>query len=255
MEIDKSIIKAAADYALMHFQKGSRWGESYDTGKIRQEILESVIETSWAKALKAADAYTLHGSAPIAEAVVSACIHAGVDKNKVKMVHFSGWFTIEFPNLVYSIRKEISGYTARPEGVKTWREFQTVIGFKPEDFAQFLFAFDTLYPDILQAVGGVMTSVQEIILQRKKEYMIQQLQEVTVKEMIDQYLTPLKIRAGFSLENGIVHLSLRKGKKLEGHISVPFEKLLEKLQNSEGILKSLVNVKLEPEFRPPFWLL
>ena len=70
-----------------------------------------------AKALKAADAYTLHGSAPIAEAVVSACIHAGVDKNKVKMVHFSGWFTIEFPNLVYSIRKEISGYTARPEGV------------------------------------------------------------------------------------------------------------------------------------------
>ena len=224
MEIDKSIIKAAADYALMHFQKGSRWGESYDTGKIRQEILESVIETSWAKALKAADAYTLHGSAPIAEAVVSACIHAGVDKNKVKMVHFSCWFTIEFPNLVYSIRKEISGYTARPEGVKTWREFQTVIGFKPEDFAQFLFAFDTLYPDILQAVGGVITSVQEIILQRKKEYMIQQLQEVTVKGMIDQYLTPLKIRAGFFLENGVVNLSLRKGKKLEGHISVPFEK-------------------------------
>ena len=100
MEIDKNIIKAAADYALMHFRKGSRWGESYDTGKIRQEILESVIEGSWAKALKAADAYTLHGSAPIAEAVVSACIHAGIDKNKVKMVHFSGWFTIEFPNLV-----------------------------------------------------------------------------------------------------------------------------------------------------------
>ena len=66
MEIDKNIIKAAADYALMHFRKGSRWGESYDTGKIRQEILESVIEGSWAKALKAADAYTLHGSAPIA---------------------------------------------------------------------------------------------------------------------------------------------------------------------------------------------
>ena len=117
MEIDKNIIKAAADYALMHFRKGSRWGESYDTGKIRQEILESVIEGSWAKALKAADAYTLHGSAPIAEAVVSACIHAGIDKNKVKMVHFSGWFTIEFPNLVYSIREEISGYAARPEGV------------------------------------------------------------------------------------------------------------------------------------------
>ena len=36
MEIDKNIIKAAADYALMHFRKGSRWGESYDTGKIRQ---------------------------------------------------------------------------------------------------------------------------------------------------------------------------------------------------------------------------
>lgn len=150
-----------------------------------------------AKALKAADAYTLHGSAPIAEAVVSACIHAGVDKNKVKMVHFSGRFTIEFPNLVYSIRKEISGYTARPEGVKTWREFQTVIGFKPEDFAQFSFAFDTLYPDILQAVGEVMTSVQEIILQRKKEHMIQQ-QEVTVKGLLDQYLKLLKIRAGFS---------------------------------------------------------
>mgnify|MGYP003438259670 FL=1 len=85
--------------------------------------------------------------------------------------------------------------------------------------------------------------------------MIQQLQEVTVKGMIDQYLTPLKIRAGFSLENGVVNLSLRKGKKLEGHISVPFEKLRGKLQDSEGILKSLVNVKLEPEFRPPFWLL
>lgn len=175
-----------------------------------------------AKALKAADAYTLHGSAPIAEAVVSACIHAGVDKNQVKMVHFSGRFTIEFPNLVYSIRKEISGYTARPEGVKTWREFQTVIGFKPEDFAQFSFAFDTLYPDILQAVGEVMTSVQEIILQRQKEHMIQQ-QEVTVKGLLDQYLKPLKIRAGFFLENGVVNLSLRKGKILEGHISVPIE--------------------------------
>ena len=53
--------------------------------------------------------------------------------------------------------------------------------------------------------------------------MIQRLQEGTVKGMIDQYLTPLKIRAGFSLENGVVNLSLRKGKKLEGHISVPFE--------------------------------
>lgn len=57
-----------------------------------------------------------------------------------------------------------------------------------------------------------MASVQEIILQRKKEYMIQRLQEVTVKGMIDQYLTSLKIRAGFSLENGVVNLSLRKGK-------------------------------------------
>ena len=46
----------------------------------------------------------------------------------------------------------------------------------------------------------------------QKEYMIQQLQEVTVKGMIDQYLTPLKIRAGFFLENGVVNLSLRKGK-------------------------------------------
>lgn len=42
--------------------------------------------------------------------------------------------------------------------------------------------------------------------------MIQQLQEVTVKGMIDQYLTPLKIRAGFFLENCVVNLSLRKGK-------------------------------------------
>ena len=72
-----------------------------------------------------------------------------------------------------------------------------MIGFKPEDFAQFSFAFDTLYPDILQAVGEVMTSVQEIILQRKKEHMIQQ-QEVTVKGLLDQYLKLLKIRAGFS---------------------------------------------------------
>lgn len=246
MEIDKSIIKAAADYALMHFQKGSRWGESYDTGKIRQEILESVIETSWAKALKAADAYTLHGSAPIAEAVVSACIHAGIDKQKVKMVHFSGWFAIKFPNLVYSIRKEISGYTARPEGVKTWREFQTVIGLKPNEFVQFLFAFDAIYPDILQAVGDVMTSVQEIILQRKKEHMIQQLQEVTVKELIDQYLTPLKIKAYYSVHDNNVHLRLRKGKKLEGTLDIPFNKLKERLQDTETIRKSLVAVRRDP---------
>lgn len=136
----------------------------------------------------------------------------GIDKQKVKMVHFYGWFAIKFPNLVYSIRKEISGYTAKPEGVKTWREFQTVIGLKPDEFAQFLFAFDAIYPDILQAVGDVMTSVQEIILQRKKEHMIQQLQEVTVRGMLDQYLKPLKIRAGFFLENGVVNLSLRMGK-------------------------------------------
>lgn len=246
MEIDKNIIKAAADYALMHFQKGTRWEETYDTGKIRQEILEAVIEVSWAKALKAADAYTLHGSAPIAEAVVSACIHAGIDKQKVKMVHYSGWFTIEFPNFVYSIRKEISGYTAIPEGVKTWRGFQAVIGFKPDEFAQFLFAFDAIYPDILQAVGEVMKSVQEIIVQRKKEHMIQQLQEVTVREMIEQYLKPLKIRASYFLEDGIVNLTLRKGKKLKGYISVPFGELREKLQDTEGILKSLTAVKRDP---------
>ena len=251
MEIDKNIIKAAADYALMHFQKGTRWEETYDTGKIRQEILEAVIEVSWAKALKAADAYTLHGSAPIAEAVVSACIHAGIDKQKVKMVHYSGWFTIEFPNLVYSIRKEISGYTAIPEGVKTWRGFQAVIGFKPDEFAQFLFAFDAIYPDILQAVGEVMKSVQEIIVQRKKEHMIRQLQEVTVREMINQYLRPLKIRAGFFLKDGTVNLSLRKGKKLEGHLSVPFGELREKLQDTEGILKSLATVKRDPIHRFP----
>ena len=64
--------------------------------------------------------------------------------------------------------------------------------------------------------------------------------------MIEQYLKPLKIRASYFLEDGIVNLTLRKGKKLKGYISVPFGELREKLQDTEGILKSLTTVKRDP---------
>ena len=55
----------------------------------------------------------------------------------------------------------------------------------------------------------------------------------------------------FFLKDGTVNLSLRKGKKLEGHLSVPFGELREKLQDTEGILKSLATVKRDPIHRFP----
>lgn len=231
MDIDKNIVKAAARYALMHFKKGSHWGDSLDPGEIRQEILDFVIEESWVKALKAIDAFILHGSAPVAEAVVAACIHAGIDKQKVRMVHFNGFFMVDFPHMAFSIRKEISGYIARPEVVKTITVFQTVIGLNPDEFVQFLFAFDALYPDMLKAVDELMECVNDIILERKREQMVKQLQEVTVKELVDQYLTPLKIKCYFSVRDANVHLRLRKGKTLEGYMDIPFDKLKERLQD------------------------
>ena len=182
MEIDKKIIKEAAEEELSFYQEYANNHRLVSYDDTPERTLQLIMCESWARALRAAGAHTLNGKAPVAEAVVAACIHSGIDKQKVKLIDYHGLFTIEFPNLKYFIRKGTDGYTAWPAKGPIWIEHCIPIFLSPDEFAQFLHAFDALYPDIQQTTEEVIESIREIILKLNKEDMIRKLQQVIAEE-------------------------------------------------------------------------
>ncbi len=174
MNIDKSIIDSAVNSALRRIKGDYQYCNLSDYGKLSREAEAEVTNGVWMKALKACDGFNFHQSAINAEAAVSACIHAGLAKNRI--TYTNNVYQIHMPNLEYCVFREITGFTAIPIPA-TYAQLRNreAIGFSREAFAEFMFAFDSLGPDIRTAIGTMLQMLRDYLLEKEKEAMIKKI--------------------------------------------------------------------------------
>ena len=167
MNIDKSIIDAAVNSVLRRIK---------DDYHLSREAEAEVINAVWMKALKACDGFNFRQSAINAEAAVSACIHAGLPKNQI--TYSNNVYQIHMPNLEYRVYREITGFTAMPVPA-TYAQFRNrqAIGFSKEEFAEFLFAFDSLGPDIRSAIDTMLRMLRDALLEKERAAKIKKILE------------------------------------------------------------------------------
>ena len=251
MEIDKRIIRPSTAALLEEFKNNFKWKNDPDREEIFDDMAEELLTRVWRQALGDADAFTFNGKATVAEAAVAACIRAGVDKSRIRFNNCR--FVLSLEHYSYIVKKELSGFVSMPAGCSEKACCNKAIGLTRERFADFLFSFDALIPDIRQALDELMFEVDAVLSERKKAEMVRKLQETTARAVIDGYMKPLDISCTFHVaDGGLVCLSLSKDPDLFGYVEVPYDQLSGFLQDKDKILGSLKKVKKAPRHRPTF---
>lgn len=175
MYIDKSIIASAADSAMRHFNSEYRYKRITDYQFAAEEIRSMMTVKAWEKAINACGGYNFQQPAQNAEAAVAACIRAGLDK-QTQLHYHNDWYRLQLNNQKYHVFREISGYTALPAPTRfTYYCHRSSIAFSGEEFADFLYSFDALVPDIRKATDEVLYNIRETLLEREKEHKIQRI--------------------------------------------------------------------------------
>lgn len=180
MNIDKSIIRSTCLYELHRFRKERSHEPLAKFPDLAYKMNANVITRVWNKALESIDAYNFKEPAVNAEAVVAACIHAGLDKRRID--YTTNVYTLRMEHQSYRVCRELSGYTAYPLP-PTWAQHynRRSLALSKNEFADFLFTFDRLVPDILAALDPVLEKARSILVENEKELIIRRIQEVTKK--------------------------------------------------------------------------
>ena len=140
--------RQAADSAMRHFNSEYRYKRITDYQFAAVEIRSMMTVKAWEKAINACGGYNFQQPAQNAEAAVAACIRAGLDK-QTQLHYHNDWYRLQLNNQKYHVFREISGYTALPAPTRfTYYCHRSSIAFSGEEFADFLYSFDALVPDI-----------------------------------------------------------------------------------------------------------
>ena len=180
MTIDKSIIRSACLYELHRFRKERCCEPLAKFPDLAMKMRAEVIGRIWNKALESIDAYNFREPAANAEAVVAACIHAGLDKGR--MDYTTNVYTLRMEHLNYRVYREVSGFSAFPLPPSRAQYYnRQSLALSKNAFADLLFSFDKKVPDILAALEPVLEKARSILVENEKELMIKRIQEVTKK--------------------------------------------------------------------------
>lgn len=169
MYIDKSIIASAADSTMRRFKGEYSYKRLSDFQQIAGELRSDMMNSAWEKAMNVCGGYYFRQPAENAEAAVAACIRAGLDKQQ-RLQYADNRYYLQLDNQDYYVFRELSGFTALPVPAR-FANFRNrlSIGFSRDVFADFLYSFDALVPDIRKATDEVLSEVRSILLERDKE--------------------------------------------------------------------------------------
>ena len=180
MVIDTSIIDSARAGIMKKLQVEYRYSGISDYSILAKEVSKDMICSIWNKALLSIDAFNFKESACNAEAAVAACIHAGLDKNNIQ--YSTNHFRLKMPNLEYSVIRELSGFTAHPvPALFAFMRQLSAIGLSQQEFAEFLFAFDSIVPEIKKANSELLVEIRDVLLEREKERKIKLILDTAEK--------------------------------------------------------------------------
>lgn len=180
MTIDKKVIRSSCLIELHRFERERSHEPLAKFPNLSNKMKADVIDRVWNRTLELIDAYNFKEPAVNAEAAVAACIHAGLDKQRID--YTTNMYVLRMEHLNYRVCRELSGFTAFPlPQSRSGRYDRKSLALSKDEFADFLFAFDRSVPEILAALIPVLEKAREILVENEKELMIRRIQQVTKK--------------------------------------------------------------------------
>ena len=238
MTIDPSILTLAADSALRRYRLGD-WSRVKDPGVLRNDIILYACWNAWDRILSQMDAYGPGGKVCNAEAAVAACMRKGLNKSDIMFLGDTLILKLTYGS--YRIYRQLSGFSARISFPRPCGHLPAVLFMEPEAFADFLYAFDSIIPELSKIVDErVMPKVNKLRMKREKEELIRSMISLQVDALVHENLDPLGISCAYGVEKEQVSMTLiREPHRMMASLTVPFDKLAETLRDTEGILSKL----------------
>lgn len=183
MVFSNNIIEEAVDSAMRHIKGRLSYSSLSDYVQLSSMLERDLMWSAWEKALRDCKGYYYGDKVENAEAAVAACIRAGLDRQEgIRYSNNCYWLLLK--NQRYYVFRELSGFTAMPESTLTsFHGGRLSIGLSREAFADFLYSFDSIVPQIREATKNACQEVRYILLEKEKERKIKEIIRATEKAM------------------------------------------------------------------------
>ena len=191
---------------------------------------------------------TGESDAMTAEQGVAAMIHAGLDKSRIRFRSMS--FTCPLKNCKCKVNKETDGLSVCLGSAGKWTPSTTLPSrLSPVNFASMILQYDDIViPQIQDATAKLLEELRRQDAVRQQKKLAAEMESMTVRSLIEQFVTPLGIHADFRIRKGKVHIDFSQ--YLKGEADIPMEELSERLRDAAAVLSLLKPHELPDEDAP-----
>jgi BMFP domain-containing protein YqiC len=112
--------------------------------------------------------------------------------------------------------------------------------------AKLLLALDAAMPEVRKAMDDLAEGVKAADMKKKARRKAEEIEKVTVRQLLDTTLDPMDIVARFRISDDVIHLTLTKTQKAD--LDIPMERLREFLSDPDRIESVLVPQKDAEKF-------
>jgi hypothetical protein len=193
----------------------------------RRHILGDALTKLWDQLMAGCNAYDPGHPLLVSEKALACLIRRGVDKGHLYMNGTDA--RVELPHLTYYVDKEGAGCSAGPCVWSAKRLPLRWISLRGEDFADFVFEFDSL-------VGTVVENVDRFLLEYKVKAMQYEIICQTLNHLGEQFLKPKGIRWTVSPDftDQYVHVTFSDGIHLSICETIPTQYLMQVFRDIPG---------------------
>lgn len=178
-----------------------------------------------------------------AEEAVAQAMRNGLAKNNIRFRKKA--FIIQLKNTRLKVYKRESGFEAGPEMLGGYGAVK--LGWcSPSMFADLMFTYDTLVPQIDSATAPLLEEMLEEKRRYEREKMAERVQMTAVNSLIEKYLSPLGIMCTPTINGNKVSLQLELLKR--GRIEASIEDLPALLEDTSAIMEGLKPVNEKKVF-------
>ena len=179
---------------------------------------------------------------PNAERTAAALIRRGVPSSSVKATYQS--VTVTLPCGKYRIYRETSGFGTGAFRILCPRDSGILRpGVSSEALAELILAIEEAMPRVTEVTERMREGVRDAETRRMARLKAEQIEQTTVRRLLEETLVPMDIDCGFEVRDGIVRLSLSR--TLKGSVEIPIEQLGAFLSDSARVESTLTPEKAE----------
>lgn len=179
---------------------------------------------------------------PNAERTAVALIRRGVPSSAVKATYQS--VTVTLPKGKYRLYRETSGFGTGAFRILCPGDSGILRpGISSEALAELILALEEAMPHVAEVTERMREGVRDAETRRMARLKAEQIEQTTVRRLLEETLVPMDIDCGFEVRDGVVRLSLSR--TLKGSVEIPIEQLGAFLSDTARVESALTPEKAE----------